>query len=305
VFGGHRRPLRWSSAIGGILLLVCAIGCPPHQTCIAPRSPEEALARVNDNAGQIAQPLQYSGLVSFRFRDADNRERAFYAYDARLFYAGPNKLLFDVLALSGKVAEFGSDGQQYWVSIEPEIHKLWYGTWAALERGTPRRLPLPPGDLLDVLMVRPLPAALAGGLQPLLRTADWDARLKVDKDQRLLFVRLDADGQPAGWREIRLDPCPPYQPLEIIDRLPNGEVQMHAVLGKYERVGGGPLTPRHYVVRWPRDDAEMRLDVTRAVFRPDLPDDVFEFPEGWQGERENLDEPASSSATPLIDAESM
>ena len=151
-----------------------------------------------------------------------------------------------------------------------------------LRPGDPCRLPLPPDDLLDVLLLRPLPPALMGGLDPLLR--------KEDGDHRLLFIRLGEDGQPSGMREFRLDPCEPYQPLEIIDRLADGRVQMHAHLSKYRRVGdNGPLTPREYVVYWPLDGAEMRLSVNKARFRPDLPLEVFEFPSQWQGEVERID----------------
>ena len=82
----------------------------------------------------------------------------------------------------------------------------------------------------------------------------------------------------------------PYQPLEIIDRLADGRVQMHAHLSKYRQVGdNGPLTPCEYVVYWPLDGAEMRLSVNKARFRPDLPLEVFEFPAQWQGEVERID----------------
>ena len=38
-------------------------------------------------------------------------------------------LLFDVRSLAGVVAEFGSNNERYWVWIEPEVQKLWYGDW--------------------------------------------------------------------------------------------------------------------------------------------------------------------------------
>lgn len=281
--------LRLVSACVCLTLLLLVTGCPPRQESIEPRDAREALARVNDNLARVDQPLQYKAIASFRFRDAGGRDRRFLWHEASLVFAPPRYLLFDVRSLAGVVAEFGSNDERYWVWIEPEVRKLWYGDWAALKPGDSSRLPLPPNDLLDVLLLRPVPEALTGGLDPLLR--------KVDGDHRLLFVRLGDEGQPSGMREFRLDPCEPYQPLEIIDRLPDGRVQMHAHLSDYKRVGSdGPLTARKYVVYWPLDGAEVRLNVTRARFRPDLPTEVFEFPAEWQGEVERIDADAALPA---------
>jgi hypothetical protein len=167
----------------------------------------------------------------------------------------------------------------------PDVRKLWWGTWQRVSLTTERKLPIPPNELLDALMLRPLPESLEGGLLPMLRVEG--------NDQRLIFVRL-AGGQPNGWREIRLDPCAPYQPLEVIDRTPDGQVVMHAQIMSYQRVGAdGPLTPRRYIVRWPGSGnelrAEMRLDILQASFRAELPSDVFEFPVDWMGESERVD----------------
>ena len=274
---------RWACL--GLLLLVA--GCPPPRECFAPRDEHEALERVNDNLAKIDKPLQYNAMTSFRFRDADGRDRRFLWHEASLLFNRPRSLLFDIRSLAGVVAQFGSNEERYWVWVDPEVHKLWWGNWDTLDEDAPSNLPLPPDDLLDALMLRPLPAALAGGLNPLLR--------KANGDYRLLFIRLGQDGQTSGLREILLDPCEPYQPLEIIDRLPDGRVQMHAYLNNYRRIGDdGPYTARHYVVYWPLDETEMRLDVTRARFRPDLQvEDVFEFPYGWDGDVEQIDTPLS------------
>ncbi|MCK4343534.1 MAG: hypothetical protein KAY37_17615 [Phycisphaerae bacterium] len=263
------------------VLLVFLAGCPPCPG-VAPASRREALLRVNENLTKIDQPLHCKALVSFRFEDADGKRRSFIGHDARLIFAQPRSLLFDVRSLAGTVAQFGSNDERYWVWIDvPEARKLWWGEWRRAEEGALRKLPIPPNELLDALVLRPLPLSLEGGLLPLLRL--------VEDDHRLLFVRLGIDGQPAGLREVRLDPCEPHQPLEIIDRLPDGQVVMHAVLGRYRRIGAeGPFTPRHYVINWPLNKAEIRLDILGTRFRPDLPGEVFDFPSEWQGESEKV-----------------
>jgi hypothetical protein len=84
-------------------------------------------------------------------------------------------------------------------------------------------------------------------------------------------------------------------PLELIDRLADGRVVMHAHLGNYRPVRDtgpdGPYTARRYVVYWELDDAEMRLDLHDVGYR--TKDSAFcVFPAGWEGEVDVLDEPA-------------
>ncbi|MEW6250700.1 MAG: hypothetical protein AB1716_08620 [Planctomycetota bacterium] len=277
-------------APGAALLSVMALGicgCPPDGgRGLAPFPPPDratALASINENLARINQPVRLSGNVTFRFRDAEDKSRSV-SEDANLEFIGPRSLLLEVRALTGKVAELGSNNEQYWVYVDlPDYRKLWWGTWAALGPQTERRLPVPPNELLDALLLRPLPLMAEGGLAPLLRTADGDFRL--------LYIRLGADRQPIGWREVRLDDRPPWQPREIIDRTPEGTVLMHALLSDYKRIGDdGPYTPRRYIVRWPLDEAELRLDISRARFRPDAA--PIESPvAGFRGEVESIDAP--------------
>jgi hypothetical protein len=271
-----------------VLLLAFLTGCPPQRLAPRPQSRQEALQRVNSNLERVDQPLQCAAEVSFKFRDEDGRLHSVVGRDARLFFAAPRSLRFDVRSLTGTVARFGSNEERYWFWVDlPEEHKLWWGRWACVNALSESHLPVPPNQLLDALMLRPLPETLEGGLRPLLRF--------YMNDQRLLFVRLGGDGQPIGWREVQLDPYPPYQPLEVVDRLADGEVVMRAELGDYERVGvGGPFTPRTYVLVWPESvtemRAEMRILIRDAKFRPDLsPSDFDQFPQ-WQYEIEEIDQ---------------
>jgi hypothetical protein len=285
-----------AAATGALgVLLLALTGCPPPAGQ-APSSRREAIERVNGNLENIQEPLQCPAFVSFRFRDDEGKEHAFFGHEARLIYQPPQALLFDVLTLTGTIARFGSDATHYWVWLDaPDLRKLWWGRWDRVQRGDERKLPIPPNELFDALMLRPLPESLEGGQLPLLRV--------VGDDHRLIFVRLGAGGQPLGWRELRLDPRPPHMPLEVIDRSPEGAVDMHAELASYQRIGAdGPYTPRRYVVRWPdaagQPRAELRLDIVGAKFRPALPVEQFELPTGWQGPVEQIDAPADGGREP-------
>ncbi len=315
----------------GLALLAGVCGCPPPRgKPVPPQSREQALSGINANLRKIDRPLRASGSVSFRFKDAHNKTHNVPAQDASLTFvpvpappavrqraaaaqtldaqaqsggpvqAGearsgaetaavsperPGELIFDVRSLGGTVAQFGSTAERYWLWVDvQDFRKLWWGEWARIGPATESRLPIPPNELFDALMLRALPAALEGGLRPLLRVADTD--------YRLLFVRLGADGQPAGWRELRLDSRPPYYPVAITDRTADGAVVMEAQLSRYEPIGkNGPATPRRYLVRWPLNDAEMKLDISRIRFLEEPPTPIL-FPSRWKYEQEQVDLPA-------------
>lgn len=288
--GVRRRQPAW--AVAALFGALCAgfsvTGCigPPGIKPTPPRDARQALERINDNLAKIDGALSCKALTSFRFRDSNGRDRRFIGHPATVIFEAPRCLYFDIKhSLGGSVARIGSNGERYWLWIDtPEARKLWYGSWDALEQDRARHMAIPPDQLLDALMMRPLPEELPGTLKPLLQ---------IDgSDQRLLFVAPDDNGWPYTKRELVLDPRPPYMPLEIIERLADGRVAMHAYLKSYRPVRGcgkdGPYTPRRYVVYWEIDQAEMRLDFSDVRYRTkDIP--FCNFPEAWEGEIESLD----------------
>lgn len=300
----------WRRAFGigawGVLLFLLP-GCPPVRWGVAPRDAHEALRRVNDNLAKIAEmKVEEEGealfckpaLVSFRFRDADQRDHRFIGHAATLIFQPPRSLYFAIKSLTGDVAMVGSNAESYWIWVEPELHKMWWGRWATLESGAVPRLLIPPDQLLDVLMWRPIPEALKGGGRPLLVK-----RLTPTNDcegYSLLFSRTPDNGWPYTARELKFKCLEPYQPSEIIDRKPDGTVLMHATLENYQRVGeDGPWIPRRYVVNWPLSGTEMRLDIEGAKFRKEQAPQTFDRPEpseGWEVEQIDADVEASPAA---------
>lgn len=246
-------------------IALCA-GCDGRRTGVAPQSAREALERINANFAALRTPIFCQGLVSFRYRDASETMRNYVAHPTTLAFLAPRCLRFDIKSpLAGSVARVGSSDERYWLWTElGDERKLYLGRWSQVRPDVLRRLPVPPTDLLDALLLRPLPETLAGGLKPILR---------IDgSDHRLLFFRLDDSKQTAALREFVLDPAEPYLPLQIIDRNPDGGVTMRAALSQYTVVPETTIyTPRRYVIAWPQRDAELRLDVTEARLRSDLP----------------------------------
>jgi hypothetical protein len=261
----------------GVTLLAGCCGKPP-------RDAQMALARVNNNLAQIATPIQHKGWVSVRFKDADDKTRRFLSDDASLLFANPRFLRFEIRhALAGTVAEFGSNDTHYWLAVDPEVQKLWWGEWATLAAGGQSRLAIEPRDLLDALMLRPLPASVEGRPPRLEKRWPW---------YWLIYERA-ATGVPGRTlREVKLSCQPPYQPIKVVDKLADGRVAMKAELKRWRRLEDTDIfVPTRYVITWPLDDAKLNLDVHRAKRRPDIEDEVFAFPAGWQGAEERVDVP--------------
>lgn len=287
------------------LFCVLSAGCdgtgrirPSGIKPVPPRDAREAMERINANLAKIEGTLYCKpALVSFRFRDANGADRRFIGHPAAVIFEAPQCLYFDIKSsLAGSVAHIGSNQEHYWLWIDiPETRKLWHGRWEALRRGNARRMAVPPNQLLDALMMRRLPERLPGASKPLLRIEG--------NDHRLVFLGLDAAGWPYAKREFVLDPKPPYMPLEIIDRLSDGRVVMHAHLKSYQPIKGtgpdGPYTARRYAVYWELDQAEMRLDFSNVRYRTkELP--FCDFPDSWEGEIESLDEPPAFKASRAV-----
>jgi hypothetical protein len=201
-------------------------------------------------------------------------------------------LYFSIKHADIPIAHIGSNDDYYWFWVDiPDNRKLFWGTWDAVEAGRAKKMLVPPGQLLDALMLAPPQEALPEGLKPFLLT--------VNGEQRLQYLRLDDDAWPHPARELVLD-SKLGLPARIVDYAPDGRIAMTADLGGWQAVDDtgitGPLTPRRYVVLWPLDGAELRLDLQRVeYFVKDAPFCDFE-PREWRGDRESLDLGVAPSA---------
>lgn len=283
------RDARAWPGLAVVSLLSVLTGCPDGSRDIGPppRDARDALQRVNDNLAGLIDPLYCNCVATFHFRDENGQKRTFLAHPTTLIFAGPRSLYMDIKSLAGSVARIGSNAERYWLWIDlPERRQLYWGAWSRVAELRPERVEFPPSDLLDALMLRPLPEQ--AGASPWLRIEQHDWRLS--------YLQTDDAGRAKRIREIVLDVRPPFMPVRIVDRLPDGRVAMDAELGNYQRVGAdGPFTARRYVIRWPLNEAELRLDVERAKLRPDQPP-FDRFPDDWVGPIECLDDGADAAA---------
>lgn len=258
--------------------LLLATGCGENgKIGIAPRNSGEALDRINSNADRINAPLYAKVNVSLKFRDENGKTHRILNQDGYLAFQAPRCLRLDLKSLTGVIGQLGSNNERYWVWIEPELNTLWWGRWANASHDAGERLPVPPTDLLETLLLSRLPEGGAAGRGP-------ELKLKGN-DHRLVYNRAGG-----GTREVRLLPGEPYLPAEIIDRDAKGEIWLHAELSNYDRIGkDGPYTPRKYHLSWPHNNADLRIDVASTKFRTDL-EDFCDFPSRWTGQIEAIDQ---------------
>lgn len=283
------RSLPRACLIGVVLLSGLIAGCPPGNLHLQPQSAPDALTYINRNIDRIAEPVTTrDALVTLEIKDAEGRTHLMLLQPAKLLFAAPRCLRFDIRHVSaGKVAEVGSNDARYWLALEVEDRQLWWGTWAALEAGQARRLALPPDQLLDALMMRPLPVALSGGVRAILRAPE------SGYERHLEYMKLSPEGWPYVARVVVLSPATDYYPAEIIDYDAAGEVRMHAWLSAYRPIrdtgSDGPRVPHEYQIHWPVDEARLRLSLRAVQYRPEgVPCD---FPAGWVGPQTCLDGP--------------
>lgn len=278
------------------LVLTCLvpgvlIGCngADRRDMIPPRDVAEVLKRINENMPTGQTALYCTGLVSIRFRDANQTTRRFIAQPMTLIFRPERCLYFNIKnSLAGSLARIGSNDDRYWLCVDDsDFRKMWWGDWAAADATAGDDLPVPPNDLFDALMLRPLIDDAAEGPTPYLRV--------IGNDHRLIYVRTDDELRTTGVREIVVSPTAPYLPREIIDRSPDGRIVMHAKIENWQAIGDSRTrTARRYVVEWPLRDAELRIDIEAAKFRLDQPP-FCEFPRDWKGPIEQIGETRRTS----------
>lgn len=280
------RPIRGWLWHAPLVLLIPLVGCQCPGAA-PPKTAREAMERINANIERVRGAVHCSpARVSARFRDERGAERRFIAQPATLIFDAPRCLLFEIRnELAGPVARIGANDEQYWVWVDSgDMRKLWYGSWSAYERGAAKPTIVDPDGLLDVLMMRPLPESGPAGERPTLRPKG--------KSHELVFFATDRDRWPYEERIYLLDPCPPYQPLEIIQNLPDGTEHMHAYIGNYrpiEQAGAdAAFVPRNLVVYWKQQGSEVRIDFSSVKYRTKTTP-FCDFPESWDGDIEALD----------------
>jgi len=265
----------------GASVFCCTLGCPPPQTTPTisappppPRELSEIVQTIEQNAALLDRALWSNNVhVTARFEDADGKEHVF-NLDGNLLYQPPQNLRLDLRpGLGDQVMQIGSNAQDYWVWIEPELHRMWWGRYRHLHKPCTEKMPVRPDQLLFALGV--------GGLPKATDTLYGPARKFGRQRDILYYIRPKAGGGFLIDREYWVDRTPPYQIRVVILRDRFGQITMSALLDDYRPAWSeGPLVAHTISIIWPQDDGKftMFMDSVRGVQASEVRPGSFERP---------------------------
>lgn len=250
------------SGIAASLSVLC--GCPPPNGEIEPVGPpppprtiEDIVATIEANAALLDRALWSNSVtVTARLVDEKAKEHA-YNLDSSFLFSPPRCLRLDLRpGLGDQVMQIGSNDSDYWIWIEPEMGKMWWGRHRHVGKPCAETISVRPDQLTTALGLSGLPRAGDGLIGP--------AR-KYGRTYDVLYYLHE---QPGGGylleREYLVERVSPYllRSIRFRDRL--GRVSMSAFLDDYRPAwDGGPLVPHTINVIWPKDDGKFTMWIKR------------------------------------------
>ncbi|MFQ5430855.1 MAG: hypothetical protein ACE5E1_11150, partial [Phycisphaerae bacterium] len=253
------QPGRLRAACGWIggLCLLGSLGCPPPVPPSPPPGPPRELAdivaTIEANAARLDRPLWCSPIrAKARFTDEDGRQHA-YNLDGSLLFRRPRDLRVDLRPGLGEQAmQIGSNDAAYWVWIEPELSRMWWGRYAHLGKPCVARMIVRPDELVAAIGLGGLPKPADGWFGP--------AR-KFGRDHDILYyLRRLPSGEYLLAREYWVSRAAPFLIVGVKSRDRFGRVSMSALLDRYEPAwDGGPMIPHAINILWPQDEGAFTL----------------------------------------------
>ena len=255
-------------AAAAACFLVALAGCPPPVQPVAPpplRTTEEIVRTIESNAARLDRALwSANASVTARFLDRQRVERV-YNLEGAFLYQSPRGLRLDLRpGVGDQVMQIGSNDDEYWVWIEPEMQALWWGRYRHLGRPCAGRIAVRPDQLVAALMLGGLPRGDPRLLGP--------ARRFGNAYDILYYLRVDDDGDRSSVpatpphaeyrldREYWVERVSPYLVRVVQFRDSLGRVVTSALLDDYrEAWGGGPLVPHTITMHWPLDEGRFTL----------------------------------------------
>lgn len=243
---------------------------------------EEAIDKINANNAPLGStPGGVRGSpvdATVRFRRTPDAAPSTYLLSGTLRYKKPRDLIVLLRhGLAGEVLQAGSNDDEYWLWIRPEVNTLWWGqhtapgpvVFSSRPASRPARIdddlehiPIRPDHLLDVLGLADLPLDTTGMRGPVYRP---EAERNV-----LLFLDYDPIGQAYIHKEYALDAWPPHLIREVTFRSPDARVIMCAALSAYTPVAGTQsLAPGRVRIEWPPAKSSMDLRIFRYIQEED------------------------------------
>jgi hypothetical protein len=270
---------------------------PPEQP---PRTIEEIVATIEANAARLDQAFSLwsnSVAVTARFTDRQGKEHV-YNLDGNFLFQPPQRLRMDLRPSMGdQVMQIGSNDADYWVWIEPEWKKMWWGRYVHVGKPCTETIAVRPDQLVAALGLGGLPNAEEGLIGPVRkygRTHDilYYMRRRAVEDEAPSAERSAASRRKDGGsstthptplrpassklspgyrleREFWVDRLPPYLIRVVLFRDALGRETTSAFLDDYRAAWeGGPLVPHAVSIIWHQDNGKFTMFISRVQGLP-------------------------------------
>lgn len=258
---------RWRCALGAFLafLLFGGTGCPPQGPVVIvppegpPRELSDIVEAIDRNAALLDRAFWSNNITAkCRIVDEDHHEHV-YNLEGNLLFQEPRNLLVDLRpGLGDPVMQIGSNADDYWVWIEPEMQRMWWGRHRHAGKSCAEKMVVRPAELMVAIGLGGLPSATVDLVGPLRR---YGKQADI-----LYYARRQESGEMLLDREYWVSRRPPYQVIGVKTRDALGRVSMSALLDDHAVAWpGGPIVPRQVNIMWPLDGGTFTLWIEGAV----------------------------------------
>ncbi len=258
-----RARLRSSLPFLAASLILGGFGCPPPnppgqaEPAFQFRSLGEIVGAIQANAARMNQALWSDSVTTTaRVRDESGREHV-YNLDGNFLFERPHNLRMDLRpGLGEQVMGIGSNAEDYWVWIEPELRTMRWGRHRHVGKACAKKIAIQPEQLISALGMIGIPEST----EELLGPARESGRLH----DKLKYIRRTPQGEFLAEREYWIDRAAPFLIRVVQFRDSLGRVSMSAFLDDYRPAwSDGPFVPHAISILWPLEGGSFTMSIGR------------------------------------------
>lgn len=258
----------WLCAIALIGLMASLSGCCREVTTQAYWGPTKTISAVaaEVNANNELIPTLWAN-TTFRAKVVDQGRSYSIGGSGVLLYRRPGDLfLRGNDAILGPIFEIGSNGNDYWMKLIPQVETAWYGAYRNLGRPCVAPLPIRPDLLIEVLGVSTFNTRLLEQPVPVMR-------FNHEADAYMFVWNIRLADRWAAQKEVWYD-RQSLQPKKVILFDENGRTLLSATLSGTVQVDVAelpeskrPMMTREYNIYFPESQAELQLTLSDVALK--------------------------------------